>query len=75
MGDTIPSEVIATYTGSDGVAFEIDHLCIGNPGQRGEFAVYRDGYLPAHRPELPDTGILIVLANRAAADEERDNRP
>jgi hypothetical protein len=83
MSDTIPSEVIATYT-TGGATFEIDHLGIGNPDQWGEFAVYRDdvqvaefvtdaaGYLPAHRPELPDTATLIALAAQAVADAERE---
>lgn len=80
---TTPSEVVATYIEDGGATMEIDHLGIGHPEhQWGEFAVYRDdvmvaefateaaGYLPGHRPELPDIETLIELARHAVNDWE-----
>lgn len=81
--EVIPSEVIATFT-RDGGTYEIDHLGIGNPSQYGEFAVYRGdvqvaefatdaaGYLPEHRPQLPELDTLIALAQQAVAEAEQD---
>jgi hypothetical protein len=77
------SEVITTYIGSDGTTFEIDHLGIANPNQWGEFAIYRNniqiaefstdaaGYLPEHRPLLPETDELIALAKVAVYESDQ----
>lgn len=79
----IPTEVVTSYEHS-GQTYEIDHLGIGLDSQYGEFAVYRDGvqiaefataaagYLPAHRPALPDNDTLISLAKQAVADVEQE---
>jgi hypothetical protein len=72
------SETVATFE-QDGSIYEVDHLGISDPGQWGEFDVYRDGKcvagftvpLPALRPaggaeDLPaDVEELIRLARQA----------
>lgn len=75
------TEVVARYE-HDGRTYEIDHLGIARDNQYGEFAVFcRDvqvadfttaaaGYLPEHRPQLPDTDTLIGLAKQAVADAD-----
>ncbi|MEV0584068.1 hypothetical protein [Nonomuraea sp. NPDC050310] len=78
MSDT--TETVAEYVGEDGRTYQIDHLGIGYPSQRGEYAVYCDGQMvadflafgtllkPEFQPPLPDTSELIEMAKRALAD-------
>ncbi|MEU0237752.1 hypothetical protein ABZ234_08675 [Nocardiopsis sp. NPDC006198] len=75
-------ETVASYT-EDGLTYEIDHLGITHPTQRGEYAVYLDGrqvaeflawgtfLVPEAQPEeLPPPGDLIDMARRAVRDQD-----
>ncbi|SKF36055.1 Uncharacterised protein [Mycobacteroides abscessus subsp. massiliense] len=78
-------ETIIRFTHDDGRVIEIDHLGIGNPENRGEFAIY-DGQeqigefmLPwaieypsiKARRDLPDDDELIAQAKLALAGDPR----
>lgn len=80
MSDT--TETVAEYL-EDGRTYQIDHLGIGYPSQRGEYAVYCEdrqvaeflafGTLlrPEAQPPLPGTAELIAMAKQAVADVQR----
>lgn len=78
--NTDNTETVAAFD-HDGASYEIDHLGITHPDQRGEYAIYRDGqqvgeflawgtYLrPEAQPtDLPSEAELIALARQALAD-------
>jgi hypothetical protein len=70
------TETVATYRGDDGKEYEIDHLGICYPSQRGDYAVYCDGEHVAEfspgglvfLPEDLDTSELIRFAKEAVAE-------
>lgn len=78
------TETVAEYVGEDGRTYEIDHLGIGYPSQRGEYAVYCEGRMvadflafdtllkPEFQPPLPGTPELIEMAKRAVAEALSD---
>lgn len=78
MSDT--TETVATYE-EHGRTYQIDHLGICYPSQRGEYAVYCDdrqvaeflafGTLlrPEFQPPLPSTAQLIEMAKAAVRDD------
>lgn len=82
MSDT--TETVAEYVGEDGRTYQIDHLGICYPSQRGEYAVYCEdrqvadflafGTLlkPEFQPPLPSTTDLIEMAKRAVCEARDD---
>ncbi|MGW4406548.1 hypothetical protein ACWEJ6_21140 [Nonomuraea sp. NPDC004702] len=82
MSDT--TEMVAEYVGEDGRTYQIDHLGIGYPSQRGEYAVYCEDRMvadflafntllkPEAQPPLPSTGELIEMAKAAVRDAAKD---
>jgi hypothetical protein len=77
-------ETVAAFD-LDGASYEIDHLGITYPSQRGEYAVYRDGQQVAEfatdaaadrRTPLADEQTLIDLARAAvqATDKAEESR-
>lgn len=81
MGGNDTTEMVASYE-LNGRTYQIDHLGIGFPSQRGEYAVYCDGVMVADflafgtllrlecQPPLPDTPELIEMAKLAVAEAE-----
>lgn len=75
------TETVATFD-HDGASYEIDHLGITHPTQRGEYAIYRDGQqvggflawgtflVPQAQPKtLPPTHELIAMARKAITED------
>ena len=78
MSDT--TETVAEYV-EDGRTYQIDHLGICHPSQRGEYAVYCDDrqvadflafntlLKPEFQPPLPSAAELIEMAKAAVRDD------
>ncbi|GAA3172368.1 hypothetical protein [Nonomuraea salmonea] len=78
------SETVAQYEGDDSRTYEIDHLGIGTPSHRGEYAVYCEGQQvadfmafgtllkPECQPPLPSTPELIAMAKQAVREAKED---
>jgi hypothetical protein len=77
------TETVAFFS-YQGRRYEIDHLGICYPRQRGEYAVYCGGkqvaeflafntlLKPEYQPPLPGTDELIALAKQAVIEAEED---
>lgn len=78
MANNDTTEMVASYE-QDGRTYQIDHLGICYPSQRGDYAVYCDGehlaeftpgFFSVVLPEDIDTSELIALAKQAVAEQD-----